>query len=95
MMFVEKFPAVEWDPAIGHPAVFTRAFEAGMSRDIHPDVAEWLDAGEGRRGIMYAYDIHSTFGWVKVEPGDRIVDRYDSVFEVVKRDEFSRRFSPA
>lgn len=66
----ENIEAVQWFPDKPHPAVETNVLESGMSRQLHPDIAPALDAGQGQVGALKVKG-----GWRLVHPGDWIVTK--------------------
>jgi hypothetical protein len=89
MLVRELFQAHQWFPDKPHPAVATSVLESGMSRFVHAELAERLRAARGAVGILR---VAQWDRWAIVEPGDWIISRPDNRNELVKRDDFPKRF---
>ncbi len=93
MRVTEIIDAVQWFPDIPHPQVTTSIFESGMSIIIYEEEAHKLREAKGQLGWLIYQDEHDTLSGTIVEPGDWIIYRNDA-YELVKKDDFSKRFEP-
>ena len=90
MLVREKLDAVQWFPDAPHHAVKTNTLEAGMSRELHREIADKLNNAKGQLGVLR---IQEWPRWAIVEPGDWILSRHGR-YELVKQADFAARFEP-
>jgi hypothetical protein len=92
MKIRETFDAVQWFPDQPHPAVETSVLGSGMSRNLHQDIAQQLEAGNGQVGAIFMMMPNKQRMWLMVYPGDWIITRPGPIYELVRQAEFAKRY---